>query len=547
MVAAIVLQLMTAAFAVDNFQIEKISDSLLQQMSKSGDEEFDVVIWFNEPELISKYRLEYKYTIKKCETEGATIETVRELKEKYLELVKTTYKSENEKCVASLHLNRAVDYLGNYSPVVITKLTKDEILNLTKVSQVQMLCHNEQIEICDDYSYDNYRIDDLTRTLPNFTGNGIIIGIYDGSIPNSSFLSEHNIDSSHCFGIVGPSAGHAAYVTEICMGYAPDATYFFTGNSNESNIYQIEWLISQGVDVICIPFAYPGRNIYNDYTRWVDHVGYQHFITVVKSSGNNGLETGISTPGMAYNIITVGGVTVNNGTYSWNENASFYDGTEYAFKPDLSAVETDGTSESAPKVTGVVAQIMQARTTLIANPDQVKAILQASVDKNQNYYTPSYHLINSSLESYTKIGAGTLCANNAIAVASVSDTQSGGVIGGVFTPTSTYTDFNFLVDENHLGKNLRIVLSFMNPVECSGTHSSSPNTASSNGLADIDIYFYLPDDTLYASSVTTNNSEIMDLIQVPYEGICKIRIVQTTATNDYVFFGLAWHYSDYTE
>lgn len=37
MVAAIVLQLMTAAFAVDNFQIEKISDSLLQQMSKSGD------------------------------------------------------------------------------------------------------------------------------------------------------------------------------------------------------------------------------------------------------------------------------------------------------------------------------------------------------------------------------------------------------------------------------------------------------------------------------------------------------------------------------
>ena len=57
MVAAIVLQLMTAAFAVDNFQIEKISDSLLQQMSKSGDEEFDVVIWFNEPELISKYRL----------------------------------------------------------------------------------------------------------------------------------------------------------------------------------------------------------------------------------------------------------------------------------------------------------------------------------------------------------------------------------------------------------------------------------------------------------------------------------------------------------
>ena len=87
----------------------------------------------------------------------------------------------------------------------------------------------------------------------------------------------------------------------------------------------------------------------------------------------------------------------------------------------------------------------------------------------------------------------------------------------------------------------------MNPVECSGTHSSSPNTASSNGLADIDIYFYLPDDTLYASSVTTNNSEIIDLIQVPYEGICKIRIVQTTATNDYVFFGLAWHYSDYSE
>lgn len=154
MVAAIVLQLMTAAFAVDNFQIEKISDSLLQQMSKSGDEEFDVVIWFNEPELISKCRLEYKYTIKKCETEGATIETVRELKEKYLELVKTTYKSENEKSVASLHLLYASSVTTNNSEIM--DLIQVPYEGICKIRIVQTTAANDYVFCGIAWHYSDY-------------------------------------------------------------------------------------------------------------------------------------------------------------------------------------------------------------------------------------------------------------------------------------------------------------------------------------------------------------------------------------------------------
>lgn len=101
-------------------------------------------------------------------------------------------------------------------------------------------------------------------------------------------------------------------------------------------------MISQGVNVITASRSIggDGLNTYGSMSQWLDHIAYNHDIHFVKSAGNEGTD-GVTSWGMAYNILTVGNIDDRRTTsYSDDiirDSSSRYSGNGLAFKPDICA------------------------------------------------------------------------------------------------------------------------------------------------------------------------------------------------------------------
>lgn len=167
---------------------------------------------------------------------------------------------------------------------------------------------------------------------------------------------------------------------------------------------------------------------YTALENYVDYFVSQNKFLVVKSAGNE--HDAVSSPGMAYNVITTGGF-FNQGTTDQSDdvvfrNSNYYKGSG-CFKPDFIADQsyaykqienryTTGTSYAAPFVTGTIALLYELRPSLAAQPEAVKAILMASCHRK---VTPSSgdpaENMASGLTAHQ--GAGAIDPYKAIAIA----------------------------------------------------------------------------------------------------------------------------------
>ncbi len=168
--------------------------------------------------------------------------------------------------------------------------------------------------------------------------------------------------------------------------------------------------------------SYTALEVYTDY--FVS----QNKLLVVKSAGND--HDAVTSPGMAYNVITTGGF-FNQGTTDQSDdvvfrNSNYYKGSG-CFKPDFIADQSyayhwvlnddvTGTSYAAPFVTGTIALLYELRPSLAAQPEAVKAILMASCHRK---VTPSSgdpaENMASGLTAHQ--GAGAIDPYKAIAIA----------------------------------------------------------------------------------------------------------------------------------
>lgn len=166
------------------------------------------------------------------------------------------------------------------------------------------------------------------RDAYNYTGEGVKVGILEGAVPDKT-----NPVFAHMFHAGNPQAdrfhivkqtnntesGHVTSVaaiiaaeTETFSAIAPDVDLYCAG-VQDAVTGAIRWkegmeaLLDAGVNIINASYSLIGDTWgeYGDSSRWVDHVIWEHNVSVCIGSGNN---RNVISGAMAYNAITVGNI-----------------------------------------------------------------------------------------------------------------------------------------------------------------------------------------------------------------------------------------------
>jgi hypothetical protein len=364
---------------------------------------------------------------------------------------------------------------------------------------------------------------------------------------------------------------------EIYRGMAPGARIISAGvNGSESDdILGLRWAIAQGADIVAAP---GGFEYADDLMHFTDRA-YDHWTrvlneTVVKSAGNRGPTGGtatdgqITSPGKAWNVVTVGGI--NNGESSvWTDdqisgraswknpsnNNGNRSGTSDREKPEVVAVanardicwtnpltycDGEGTSGSAGLAARLVALMIHRNADLRLWPEAVKAIMMASSVHN---IEPPIVMRKDGIDD--RDGAGALDAALADTVAQFRKLGTDGCskpcwwglpITDANLPVGGYLTRSFHASR---GERVRVAITWWARADC----PDQANCLFDRLDTDLDLEVRTPDGTTPVdwSESYDNNYEIVEFV-APQTGQYTIRVKKVTAYHGETSnsLGIAW-------
>lgn len=327
-------------------------------------------------------------TKKGREKEDKKVKTYKNTRREYS---KKQYKKKAKQVLDNLQVEDGqIEYVSNYAPMTIMELSKKEIKEIAKddsIESIGLYREAEAVAESEDVSVNEMKeTNGYNKICQQYglTGQGVKLAILDlGLIYGDEQISEERIKR---FGSSSSTDTHQIEMAHIAAGKDGMASdvMIYSMDANAVGFYKgVEILIDNEVDVINYSMGdLVRKDFYDSKEKWLDHVARIHGVTFVKSAGNFGGE--ISPPGLACNIITVGGMT-DNGTLTQLDDilyeGSAYDNYSGCEKPDIVVSQNvlkGGTSSATAVVSGIVALMFELDPSLKAHPETVKAILCAS-------------------------------------------------------------------------------------------------------------------------------------------------------------------------
>ena len=292
-------------------------------------------------------------------------------------------------------------YVSTYSPYFTYESTLQEITanNYEQLNDLASYSYIEKIYVSSESQYQPM-LEEATEAIGvadyidagTLTGEDIVIGILDLGIADEDHSNFNNIDLTvrNEWYYIETVTEHATMVASIIAKMCPDAKLLSVELSGNA-VSEIDWMLDRNVNIINMSFGEknPTGN-YNSESAYVDYIVNTYKVTIISSSGNEGLDTGyITNPALGYNVITVG---AGNSDNYYAVNFSSYKVNNGPDKPNIVApglnIEItpfgilNGSSLSSPIVASCVALLMEERTDLTIHPEYVLALMMNNGDRD---------------------------------------------------------------------------------------------------------------------------------------------------------------------
>lgn len=470
--------------------------------------------------------------------------------EERLEVSKARHKSVEAPIIAEMKKRDIkVRYASEYAPLIYAELTKKEIQDLETRGDV---------EIVDKEGIAKSEINSAIPTIkanlvwPYVKGSGVKVAVVedDGIAFDNPYLMngiyykryQPYIDNTHATMVAGIIAStHNTY-----KGVAP-GVYLLSANSQDyyesSLIKASDWALTKGANILSLSWGIESDGYLHIMDKYYDYITARPpYPIVTKSAGNTGGR--ITTPGNAWNVITVGAIDDIN-TASWSRDvmadySSYIDPISARGdrdKPEVVAVgsrirstdvmypwitpyEADGTSFAGPAVAGEAALLMSKNPTLKQWPEAVRAAIFAS----------AVHNIEGSSRLSEKDGMGAIVVSEAYNVVAKNQLKY-----TTISSTGTYP-IKYMFNAS-AGKKVRVVISW-------NSKSTRPIYGTDILKVDLDLRVKRPiTGSCVGSSVShDNNYEIVEFV-APVSGVYTAEISKVRWDSGYTSERLGFAYS----
>ncbi|MEW5869088.1 MAG: S8 family serine peptidase [Chloroflexota bacterium] len=393
-------------------------------------------------------------------------------------------------------------------PAVVVTLPKSMLLEIAKRDDIGMVYLAGRMQKAElDTAVPTILVPPVWQR--GYRGNGVNIAILEAGKVDFTGPAGHNyLHQGQVRTCTMGEEWHKTFVASISASYhgfwtgvAPDATIVdaCTNGNDVDTVSALSWATSIA-DPINASIAFVDDGQLHFVDRAFDHYARNGNDTVVVSAGNfNPDTTYVSSPGLGWNVITVGAFD-NKENSDWWDDVMWSDskwknppGTDRekpevvapgvlisALKLDNNPTTANGTSASAPQVAGLAALLIDRDGSLDIWPEALKAIIMASATHNID--GPTGIPTGQDL----KDGAGGINASLADSIAQVHNLSATNPCTTSCWWASSITDTNF--PDNYLyryftadkGDFIRIAIAWWSDVNCPDPGSCSYDQLDTN-------------------------------------------------------------------